>query len=308
MVESRTDVSAWEHVRVEPRGATSKEWLREPGGSSSLPETDWLFKAVVQHENGSRQAGDFTEVLASRVAALLDLPAAETRLANLNGVDGVIVRNVKPAGFDMVTGRLAMLDSLGVATRDSRRDKSASLGHTLNNVLDTLQAYQPPPHASSWDECTGADTMTAYLVLDALIGNTDRHEQNWSVLRNQDPLGPDHLSATYDLGASLGFQLTDVRRTALLSSSGGLAGFAERGLARRFDGNRTSTLLEVARKASKRSSAKGQDRIRELVAKISTTNFEMELPELSGMSEVARNFAWAVLDTNGRRISDVSWT
>jgi hypothetical protein len=308
VVELRIDVSAWEHVRVEPRGATSKEWLREPGGSSSRPETDWLFKAVVQHENGSRQAGDFTEVLASRVATLLDLPAAETRLASLNGVDGVIVRNVKPAGFDMVTGRLAMLDSLGVATTDSRRDRSASLGHTLNNVLDTLHAYAPPPQASSWDECTGADTMAAYLVLDALIGNTDRHEQNWSVLRNQDPAGRDHLSATYDLGASLGFQLTDVRRGALLSTPGGLAGFAERGLARRFDEDRTSTLLELARKACAHATTKGQDRIRELVARIGTTNFETELPVLNGMSEVARNFAWAVLNTNGRRISDASWT
>jgi hypothetical protein len=308
VVEFRTDVSAWEHVRVEPRGATAKEWLREPDGSSTRPETDWLFKAVVQHENGSRQAGDFTEVLASRLAVLLGLPAAETRLAVLNGVDGVIVRNVKPSGFDMVTGRLAMLDSLGVVTSDSRRDKSASLGHSLDNVLNTLHTYAPPPEASSWDGCTGADTMTAYLILDALIGNTDRHEQNWSVLRNQDPAGQDRLSANYDLGASLGFQLTDMRRDALLSTPGGLAGFAERGMARRFDGDRKTTLLELARRASKRATARGRARIRDLVERIGATNFETELPELGGMSEVARNFAWAVLNTNGRRIRDASWT
>ena len=49
----RIDVTSWEIVRVETRGASAKLWIREPGGSSSRFDSDWLFKPAVEQANGS---------------------------------------------------------------------------------------------------------------------------------------------------------------------------------------------------------------------------------------------------------------
>jgi len=63
-----------------------------------------------------------------------------------------------------------------------------------------------------------ASRMVGYLVFDALVGNTDRHHQNWGVLleRREDP---GHrasfllqMAPTFDHASSLGRELTDETR------------------------------------------------------------------------------------------------
>lgn len=301
-------MSHWELIRVETRGASEKVWIREPGGSSSRPETDWLFKPTIDQSNGVRQIGDWTELVGSRLAAELEIPGAESSLAQRDGIDGVVVRNVRPAGYDMVTGRLAMLHAIDVELRDSNRDRTASVGHSLDNIAATLEHYGPPPGAPSWADCSGFDVMVGYLYLDALIGNGDRHEQNWSVLRATSSLDglPDSVAATYDLQASLGFQLSDDQRAAKLRDRNALETFARKGLARRFDGDLKTSLVDVADRARQRCSPAGKRRIETLLDSVSTTDFAQVIESCVGVSEAARSFAVAVLLINGRRISDVA--
>lgn len=308
-IASRLDVSSWEQVLVETRGATEKAWIRMPGGSSSEPSSDWLFKPAFVQGNGVRQVGDWTEAVSSRIAGALDLPAAESTTAVRHGVEGVIVRNVRPRGYDMVTGRMAMIDAIAVETRDSHRVRTASVGHSLANVMRSLEGYGPPPGWASWAGCTAIDVMASYLVLDALIGNGDRHEQNWSVLRAQSSLSAldDTVSATYDLEASLGFQLSDEQRAARLRDPRGMESFASKGLARRFDGDQATPLLEVAVRAARSCTIQGLRRIALLVDEVSRADFGAIVMSVGGVSEVTRNFAINVLNINGRRITDAKW-
>jgi hypothetical protein len=51
-------------------------------------------------------------------------------------------------------------------------------------------------------------------ILDALVGNTDRHHENWDVLRL--PNGTVHLAPTFDHASSLGRNLLDEERTERL--------------------------------------------------------------------------------------------
>jgi len=48
--------------------------------------------------------------------------------------------------------------------------------------------------------------LAGYLLLDALIGNTDRHHQNWGVLRSSISSGQtvQHIAPTFDHASSLG--------------------------------------------------------------------------------------------------------
>lgn len=60
--------------------------------------------------------------------------------------------------------------------------------------------------------------MIGYLVFDALVGNTDRHHQNWGVLWDRRALSENptrftfQLAPTFDHGSSLGRELTDEAR------------------------------------------------------------------------------------------------
>jgi len=55
-----------------------------------------------------------------------------------------------------------------------------------------------------------------YLVFDALIGNTDRHHENWALLKRE--AGPtDHrLAPSFDHASSLGREMRDERRLRLI--------------------------------------------------------------------------------------------
>lgn len=59
---------------------------------------------------------------------------------------------------------------------------------------------------------TAFEAFTGYLVLDALVANQDRHEENWAVLRPLPGGGEVTLAGSYDHGSSLAFNLTDARR------------------------------------------------------------------------------------------------
>jgi hypothetical protein len=227
-------------------------------------------------------------------------------MALRDGVEGVIVRNVRPVGYDMVTGRLAMLHDIDVELRDSLRDKTASIGHSIANVFEVLGGYGPVPGEVDWDGCTAADVMVGYLLLDALIANGDRHEQNWSVLRASSSDGglADSLAATYDLEASLGFQLSDDARTARLKDKRGTEKYAEKGLARRFDGDRTSTLVDVAIRALRHCSPQGRRRISVVLDSIAIADFDNLVDRHGPVSEPTRRFTAEVLKINRRRILD----
>lgn len=59
--------------------------------------------------------------------------------------------------------------------------------------------------------------FTGYLLLDALIGNTDRHHENWAVVQKYgfEPLQPGlypHLAPTYDHASCLGRNEQDAKR------------------------------------------------------------------------------------------------
>ncbi|MDR2320016.1 MAG: HipA domain-containing protein [Microbacterium sp.] len=301
----REDVTTWDFLRVETRGASEKVWLAEPGGSSMRPETHWLFKPATVQSNGNRQVGDWAEAVAATIAWDLGVPAADARIAVRSGIEGVITRNVRPAAYDMDTGRLAMLDRIDVHLRDSLRDRSASIGHSLDNIRRTLDGYGAPPQAASWAGCTAYDVFVGYLVLDALIGNSDRHEQNWSVLRARSSEGPaDALAPAYDMEASLGFQLTDAARIARLRDPAALEAYASKGLARRFDGDLKTSLVDLAARAGQNCTDTGRARLAGLLETVARADFEALLAGHGGVSEATRRFAGAVLEINGRRIQD----
>jgi len=97
-----------------------------------------------------------------------------------DGVPGLLSYDLAPAGRELQTGAV-LIGEIDDRLVPRARER---LGHKLTNiksVLAPLEAVGLPTGPSAFDQFCG------YLVLDALVANRDRHEENWAVLR--DPAG-----------------------------------------------------------------------------------------------------------------------
>lgn len=103
-------------------------------------------------------------------------------------------------------------------------------GHNLSNMHVVSQGVAP---ARGWagPEVDGAafGVFCGYLVIDALIVNTDRHKENWAAISSQDAVV--RLCASHDRATSLGFNLRNERLNQPALELGRLHARPERGTA-----------------------------------------------------------------------------
>lgn len=92
--------------------------------------------------------------------------------------------------------------------------------HTLTAVRAVLADERITLPNAAWPTAitTAWDAFIGYLMLDALIGNTDRHHQNWGVLASsRERAEPERvLAPIYDHASSLGRELSDEARNQRL--------------------------------------------------------------------------------------------
>ena len=74
------------------------------------------------------------------------------------------------------------------------------------------------------------DDLSSFALLDALVGNTDRHHDNWMLLYVvQGGNLRLRVAPSFDHASSLGHELTDERRQRTLYSSNGILNYMKRG-------------------------------------------------------------------------------
>jgi hypothetical protein len=194
---------------TEPLGTKDKFWYE--GGQ-------FLFKQV---RPGTGE--DWSEKVCAELAEYLGLPHAEYDLAEWH-TEGQVLRGVRSRNF-CAPGTALILGNELLAEVDPSYPAVASVSnyrvpaHTVDRVLSTLRlrelalpiGWTPPPFVE-----TAVDAFIGYLSLDALVGNTDRHHENWGVLRS--PNGQLHLAPTFDHASSLGRNLRDNERAERLQT------------------------------------------------------------------------------------------
>lgn len=293
------DVTAWAVIRDEPGGRDpNKRWLA--ADPDAPRHQHWLWKSRQKTGDGSETAlTDCAEVIVSRLASRIDLPAAVCRFAVCDGDWGVISRNVTPDGFSLNTGaaylpevegyeRHSAESSRGLGAGRMRRDR----GYTLDAVQQVLTNVRPPPGTSGFN---AFGVFAGYLVLDALTGNTDRHPGNWALLESDED-GTRYLAATYDHGSALGAGLTEQNRRTRRPEV-----FAARGRANPFE-PRGQLLVDLALEAVARADA-GLWLSRLATLDRETVRAVLEAPS-GRLSEVAARFIEDVILENRRRLSD----
>jgi hypothetical protein len=169
---------------------------------------------------------DWAEKVASELCELLGLPHANYELATTSeGNRGVVSPYFLSNGSTLVHGNELLTPIVPNYPTFATYNLSQ---HTIDLVLRIIsdESVNLP---IGWTVPSGiqkaVEVFVGYLLLDAWIGNGDRHHENWGVVRNKAVLTTSetahiasttsetvHLAPTYDHASSLGRDLSDEQR------------------------------------------------------------------------------------------------
>jgi HipA-like C-terminal domain len=299
------DVTSWEVIEVEPLGSKPyKRWLRKPGAVEGNVEepVKWLFKPRTSQRlpaGDVPKGDDWAEKVASEIAKEIGIPAARIELAKRKAALGIISGDVS-VGRNLVLGNVVLFQhDPSYPMHKPRRVP----GYTVEAIYGALRelAVEPPPGAPpDQDACS---VFASYLVLDALIGNTDRHHMNWGVL--DDPGSARVLAPTFDHASSLGFLLSDEQRSERLDTIDRrrtVEAYARRGRSSSFERSPGLVALAVEAVRACPNPAAGEWLAR--VAGYSLDSFDAILARMpeARMSGSSRMFARTLVAENQRRL------
>lgn len=177
-------------------GSKEKFWFR-------TKSKDWvLFKRGRENE-------DWSEKIGTELGRLLGLPCAEVDLATWNSHPGIVSPSFLGPSDQLIHGNELLLKL------DPSYPHHISYHvrqHTLDAVMSALEEFEvlpwnaiEPPLPLGFD---ARDVFVGYLLLDAWIGNSDRHHQNWAIIQRDERR---LLSPSYDHGSSLGRNEPDAK-------------------------------------------------------------------------------------------------
>jgi len=200
------ETSTWEVLSVEEMGSKPKFWLLDPAG------TKWLFK----HRHRPNVGDDWAEKIAAEVAHALEIPHATVELARFQEKTGIISKDLVGSieSSELVLGNNLLVEA---DPNYPLKDRYHVADHTIDRVFAAIGAdFIGLPEDCPKDSAIRSplDLFVGYLMLDALVGNTDRHHENWAILQLP-PIGEQRravLCPTFDHASSLGHLLTDDER------------------------------------------------------------------------------------------------
>lgn len=281
ILEIRND---W-HPAPEPMGSKRKFWFRSHGAGGR----DWLFK-YPRPGTGEHWA----EKIAAEVASALRVRHARVDLAEFEGHRGSATESFARGGRELHHGNDLLEGAVYGYDPKQRFDQSS---HTLGNIWTAMDYAFVHPGAAR----RAKTTITQYLVLDAIIGNTDRHHENWGLLRRRTAVGWQAMVApSFDHASSMGRELQNSRRERLLAEDR-VGFYAERGRGGIYweeDGPQISPLELVRRSVDNHGDyfSSALARLRRLDA-VTVAAIVDRIPD-DWMSAPARTFAVALLCYN----------
>jgi hypothetical protein len=198
---------------AEQMGTKPKFWFRRD-------RERWLFK-----EPRGNTGEHWAEKVAAEIGHLLGVPCARVELAEFHGKRG----SASLSFADRSEGKILLHGNelLAAVITGYEKDKiHKQCDHTWENILTVLAHLNRLKHL---DRAAEAD-IAGFLVLDAVIGNVDRHHQNWGCLLQILPEGKSQLTVapSFDHASSLGRELLpdEAKRIA---TGGRVAKYVEKG-------------------------------------------------------------------------------
>jgi hypothetical protein len=196
------DITAWAKYAQEARGRRPKFWVEDPTHGI------WLWKEPPPIDpaqpHTARRQEPAIEVLALELARRAGIPVAEAQPAIRAGAFGTISRRFHEDDEEHHPGaELLGLPSESGSGPDAKRLRAeARASATLESVREKLTKLEQEHSVSL------LKPFARILVIDAWLGNGDRHSGNWALVTGP---GESRLAPMYDPTACLGVELTDGR-------------------------------------------------------------------------------------------------
>lgn len=182
---------------------------------------------------------DWAEKIASELCKLLGLPHANYELATFNGENGIISPSFIPKSsleldnensqtyldYEIRLGNQILYETVLHYPKDLKNPSQHTIENVFNAIANStanLPINWTPPDGIT----TAVETFVGYLLLDAWIGNSDRHHENWALIRKADK-SDTYLAPTYDHASSMGRELRDNKRKSKLDNQS-VIGYVEK--------------------------------------------------------------------------------
>jgi len=252
---------------------------------------------------------NWAEKVAGEICGLLGLPHAHYELAVWRGREGVVTDTFVPRRCRLVAGN-ELLSRLHPEYQTQQRYQRRQHNVRTFIAIGTSSRIEPPSgyHAPA-AVVTASDLMVAYLMLDCLIGNQDRHDENWGLIVCSGKPARISLAPTYDHASSLGRNESDEKRSFRLTTrdqGASLESYAAKARSAFYghaDAKKTLTTLEAFTVAARLRHEAARYWL-ERLSEIGTDDFEAifrQVPTQS-ISEPAIEFALKMLAANKERL------
>lgn len=215
------DVTTWEDYAPESRGPRRpKLWVKDRDG------TIWLRKSPPPPDptrpHTARRCEPAIEVLALELARRVEVPTSFARPATWGSDQrGVVSERFHASDEEHHPGAelLGLPEESASSPEAKQRRDAGRASATLDRVLEKL---------TELGRSYSADLLRPFarmLVVDAWLGNGDRHSGNWALVTGSRGA---RLAPMYDPAACLGVELTDDRPELLDPSEERIKRYVER--------------------------------------------------------------------------------
>ncbi|HCZ9713845.1 TPA: HipA domain-containing protein [Vibrio parahaemolyticus] len=194
------DISDQDIDEFEQMGTKSKFWYKD-----SQTGIDYLFKSIhTEDGNGNpiqRKGEDWAEKIACEIAALLGVPHAIYELATHKGERGIRSEKFTLEGENMFFGNQLIehvVNTINATLESGQRSQTVS---RVSLIMEQLVKHPPKGWVETENIKTALDVFIGYLLLDVLISNQDRHNENWAMIVSGNTI---NLAPSFDHAASLG--------------------------------------------------------------------------------------------------------
>ncbi|MCG0998224.1 HipA domain-containing protein [Acetobacter persici] len=177
----------------EQLGSKEKFWCYIGGNDSK-----WLFKFTQEHTGQH-----WSEKIAAEIAEALGMQHAPVELAEFQDRFGSISESIARNGRQLIHGNQLLS---GLVTGYNSEATYQHKDHTIENIVLSLEKYFKKEESIK----INTSQLFGYFLFDCLIGNTDRHHENWAISQREiDGKLISYIAPSFDHASSLGRELRD---------------------------------------------------------------------------------------------------